>query len=78
MLSRAVINDDGDGNTEIPMAQLHPLPSPHMGAEGSSPPSPVSIYALATLPAPETGLTCANLSLKVRGAGWVAGPEPAG
>lgn len=77
MLSRTVVNDDGDGSAEIPMAQLHPLPSPHMGAEGSSPP-PVSTYALATLPAPETGLTCANLSLKVRGAGGVAGPEPAG
>lgn len=71
------MNDDGDGNAESATAQLHPLPSPLSGAEESSP-LPVSICALATLLAPETGLTCANLSLKVRGAGGVAGPEPAG
>lgn len=47
MLSRASMDDEGDGNAEIPTAQLHSPVSSHR-SRGIS--SSVSIYALGHLP----------------------------
>lgn len=76
MLSRASTNDNGEGNAEIPMAQLHPPHLPMWEEKDSLLLLLFPFMPLATFLAPETGLTYANLSLKVPGG--VAGPEPAG
>lgn len=74
MLSRASANDDGDRNAEISWSNFV-SPSPHLGAEGSL----LSAHMpMVTIPVPETGLPFVILSLKVRGAAGVTGPEPAG
>lgn len=73
-LSRASMNDDGDGNAEISWSNFV-SPSPYLGAEGSL----LSAHMpMVTIPAPETSPPFANLSLKVHGAAGVTGPEPAG
>lgn len=54
-----------------------PAISPHR-SRGILSSSPISIYALAAFTTKLTCLAYANLSLKVRGAGRIAGPEPAG
>lgn len=54
-----------------------PAISPHR-RRGILSSSPVSTYPLAAFTTRLTYFTYANLSLKVRGAGRIPGPEPAG